>query len=184
MIQMDTPGGLMKSMRMIVKDIMTSPVPVVVYVAPSGSRAASAGVYITYAAHVAAMAPGTNIGAASPVTMGGQGGDSTNATMMKKVTNDAAAMLRSLAEKRKRNAEWAEEAVREAVSITEVEALEKGVIEYIAPSLDSLLSLIDGLEIETATAKVTLKTKNAKKKIIAMSLRYRILDVISDPNIA
>jgi membrane-bound serine protease (ClpP class) len=184
-IELDTPGGLMKSMRMIVKDIMSSEVPVVVYVSPSGSRAASAGVYITYAAHIAAMAPGTNIGAASPVTMGGQGGDSTNATtMMKKATNDAAAMLRSLAEKRGRNAEWAEEAVREAVSITEVEALEKGIIEYIAPDLDSLLAQIDELEIETVSARLKLNTKNAQKKFIAMSWRYRILDVISDPNIA
>jgi len=183
-IEMDTPGGLMKSMRMIVKDIMGSEVPVVVYVAPSGAHAGSAGVYITYASHIAAMAPGTNIGAASPVNMGAGGADSSNATMMKKAMNDAAAMIRSLAEKRGRNAEWAEEAVREAVSITEVEALEKGVIEYIAPSLDSLLSMIDGKEIETVSAKVVLNTKEARKKYIAMSWRHQVLDVISDPNIA
>jgi membrane-bound serine protease (ClpP class) len=183
-IEMDTPGGLMKSMRMIVKDIMGSEVPVVVYVAPSGAHAGSAGVYITYASHIAAMAPGTNIGAASPVTMGAGSADSSNATMMKKAMNDAAAMIRSLAEKRSRNAEWAEEAVREAVSITELEALEKGVIEYVAPSLDSLLSMIDGKEIETVSAKVVLHTKDASKKVISMSWRHRILDVISDPNIA
>jgi len=183
-IKMDTPGGLMKSMHIIVKDIMASEVPVVVYVAPSGSRAASAGVFITYAAHVAAMAPGTNIGAASPVTMGAAGADSANQTMLKKATNDAVAHIRSIAEKRGRNADWGEKAVREAVSITETEALELGVIEYIAPTLDSLLSLIDGKEVETASAIVVLKTKDARRKRIEMSLRYKILDVISDPNIA
>lgn len=183
-IQMDTPGGLMESMHMIVKDIMASAVPVVVYVSPSGSRAASAGVFITYAAHVAAMAPGTNIGAASPVTMGGAGADSSNQTMMKKVTNDAVALIRSVAEKRGRNADWAEEAVREAVSITETEALELGVIDFIAPTIDSLLSLVDGRKVETATAIYVLKTKTAKRKHIEMSWRYKILDVISNPNIA
>jgi len=183
-IQMDTPGGLMESMHMIVKDIMASAVPVVVYVSPSGSRAASAGVFITYAAHVAAMAPGTNIGAASPVTMGGAGADSSNQTMMKKVTNDAVALIRSVAEKRGRNADWAEEAVREAVSITETEALELGVIDFIAPTIDSLLSLIDGRKVETATSIYVLKTKTAKRKHIEMSWRYKILDVISNPNIA
>lgn len=182
-IEMDTPGGLMASMHMIVKDIMASPVPVVVYVSPSGSRAASAGVFITYAAHVAAMAPGTNIGAASPVAMGA-GADTSDQTMMRKATNDAVAHIRSVAEKRGRNADWAEQAVREAVSITETEALELGVIEYVAPTLDSLLSLIDGLEIETATAIVALKTKDAKRKHIEMSLRLKILNVITDPNIA
>ena len=183
-IQMDTPGGLMQSMHLIVKDIMASEVPVVVYVSPSGSRAASAGVFITYAAHVAAMAPGTNIGAASPVTMGGAGADSSNQTLMRKITNDAVAQIRSIAEKRHRNADWAEKAVREAVSITETEALKLGVVNYIAPTLDSLLTMIDGLKIETATAIVVLKTKNAKRKYIEMSLREKILDVISDPNIA
>lgn len=183
-IQMDTPGGLMESMHMIVKDIMASAVPVVVYVAPSGSRAASAGVFITYAAHIAAMAPGTNIGAASPVTMGGAGADSSNQTLMKKVTNDAVALIRSVAEKRGRNADWAEEAVREAVSITETQALELGVIDFVAPTIDSLLSLIDGRKVETATAIYVLKTKTAKQKHIEMSWRYKILDVISNPNIA
>jgi membrane-bound serine protease (ClpP class) len=183
-IQMDTPGGLMTSMHMIVKDIMASEVPVVVYVSPSGSRAASAGVFITYAAHIAAMAPGTNIGAASPVNMGGAGADSSNQTLLKKATNDAVAHIRSIAEKRGRNADWGEKAVREAVSITESEALELNVVEYVVPTLDSLLSIIDGLKVETATAIVVLKTKNAKRKYIEMSLRHKILDVISDPNIA
>lgn len=183
-IQMDTPGGLMESMHMIVKDIMASAVPVVVYVSPSGSRAASAGVFITYAAHIAAMAPGTNIGAASPVTMGGAGADSTNQTLMKKITNDAVALIRSIAEKRGRNADWAEEAVREAVSITDAQALKLGVIDFIAPTIDSLLSLIDGRKVETATSVYVLKTKTAKRKYIEMSWRYKILDVISNPNIA
>lgn len=183
-IQMDTPGGLMQSMHLIVKDIMASEVPVVVYVSPSGSRAASAGVFITYAANIAAMAPGTNIGAASPVTMGAGGADSSNQTLMRKATNDAVAHIRSIAQKRGRNADWGEKAVREAVSITETEALKLGVIDYIAPSLDSLLSLIDGKEVETATATVVLKTRKAQRKEIEMSWRYKILDVISDPNIA
>jgi len=181
-IQLDTPGGLMKSMRVIIKDIFAARIPVVVYVAPSGARAGSAGVFITMAAHIAAMAPGTNIGAAHPVAMGAQA-DTSN-TMMEKITNDAVAFIKSIAERRGRNAEWAEKAVRESASITSSEALELNVIDYIASSLDSLLLLIDGKEVETVAGKVVLKTANADVKILKMSFRYRILDVISDPNIA
>ncbi len=181
-IEMDTPGGLMESMRMINKEILASKIPVIVYVYPSGSRAASAGVFISYAAHLVAMAPGTNMGAAHPVTIGGQA--DTSSTMMEKVTNDAAASIRSLAEKRKRNVEWAEKAVRESVSITEKEALKLGVINYIAPSLDSLLILIDGKTIDMDGEKYVLKTKNARITLIEMNWRFRILDRLSDPNIA
>ncbi|MFZ0388988.1 MAG: nodulation protein NfeD, partial [Calditrichia bacterium] len=145
-IQLDTPGGLMKSMQKIVKDILASPVPVVVYIAPPGSRSGSAGVFITYAAHVAAMAPGTNIGAAHPVNFGG-GADSSE-TLMEKITNDAVASITSVAEKRGRNAEWAEKAVRESASIPASEALELHVIDVLAPDVDSLLSYLNGRSYE------------------------------------
>ena len=181
-IEMDTPGGLMESMRQIIKKMLNSRIPVIVYVYPSGSRAASAGVFITYAAHIAAMTPGTHIGAAHPVTIGGQ--PDTSNTMMEKITNDAAAFIRSLAEKRGRNVEWAEKAVRESVSITEKEALKLGVIDYVAPTLDSLLTLIDGKEVDLDGQKYVLHTKGAPKVTIQMNWRFRILDRISDPNIA
>ena len=181
-IEMDTPGGLMESMRQIIKRILSSTVPVVVYVYPSGARAASAGVFITYSAHIAAMTPGTNIGAAHPVTMGGQ--PDTSNTMMEKITNDAAAFIRSLAEKRGRNVQWAEKAVRQSVSITESEALKLGVIDYVAPTLDSLLTLIDGRTVDLDGRKKVLHTKGAAVVTIEMNWRYRILDRISDPNIA
>lgn len=180
-IQMDTPGGLMESMRTIIKDILASRIPVIVYVNPSGSRAASAGVFICYSAHIVAMTPGTNIGAAHPVTIGQT--DSTSA-IMEKVTNDAAAYIRSLAEKRNRNVEWGEKAVRESVSITEKEALELNVIDYIVPTLDSLLSVIDGKEVDMDDQKYILHTENAEIITIRMNWRFRILDKISDPNIA
>lgn len=181
-IELDTPGGLMESMRMIIKEILASDIPVIVYVHPSGSRAASAGVFISYAAHLVAMTPGTNMGAAHPVTIGGQA--DTSSAMMDKVTNDAAAYIRSLAEKRKRNAEWGEEAVRESVSITEKEALELNVIDYISPTLDSLLIMVDGKEIDMDGESYTLDTKDADIFTVEMNWRFRILDRISDPNIA
>ncbi len=182
-IQMDTPGGLMKSMQQIVKDILASPVPVVVYIAPPGSRAGSAGVFITYAAHIAAMAPGTNIGAAHPVNMG-IGKDSTNQTMMEKITNDAVAYIRSIAEKRGRNADWAEEAVRESASIPASEALRLHVVDVLADNVDSLLAWMDGKEVEVLTGKKVLHTENAQIVPIEMSWRLKVLNVISDPNIA
>ncbi len=139
-IQLNTPGGLLESTRAIVSDILTSPVPVVVHVAPSGAHAGSAGVFVTLAAHIAAMAPGTNIGAAHPVNLVGK----TDSVMNIKATNDAAAFIRSIAEKRKRNLEWSEDAVRNSLSITENEALKKNVIDYIAPNVNALLNQIDG----------------------------------------
>lgn len=185
LIELDTPGGLMESMHDIVKGIMGSDVPVIVYVAPSGSRAGSAGVFITLAAHIAAMAPGTNIGAAHPVTMqmGAESKDSTGA-MMDKIVNDAAAYIRSIAEKRGRNADWAEDAVRKSSSITETEALQKHVIDLVASSRDSLLILLDGREVDLPGGKKGLSLKDARLEKISMTWRDRLLEVISDPNIA
>ena len=180
-IQLDTPGGLMKSMHEIVKKILAADVPVAVFVGPSGSRAGSAGVFITLAAHIAAMAPGTNIGSAHPVTITGE--QDTSQVMMEKVVNDAVASIRSVSEKRGRNADWAEKAVRESANITEREALEQNVIEYVVPTVDSLLSVIDGMEIEVLSGKKTLATANARIVIFDMSFRQRFLDILSDPNI-
>jgi membrane-bound serine protease (ClpP class) len=181
-IELDTPGGLMESMRQITKELLSSRIPIIVYVSPQGARAASAGVFITYAAHVAAMAPSTNIGAAHPVSMGG--GADTSSVMGDKITNDAVAQIKALAEKRGRNAEWAENAVRQSVSITEKEALKLNVINFISPSVDSLLVQLDGMQVEVFSGKYTLNTKNARVKYIEMNWRYKILDKISNPNVA
>jgi membrane-bound serine protease (ClpP class) len=180
LIQLDTPGGLVDSMRDIVKKIMASDIPVIVYVAPSGARAASAGVFITMAAHIAAMAPGTRIGAAHPVTMQGN----MDKTMEEKVVNDLAAMARGIAEKRGRNIQWAEDAVRKSVSVTDTEALKLNVIDLISPTLQSLLDSIDGRTVVLPRGEKTLRTKTATVKMIEMSFRYRFLNVISNPNIA
>ncbi|PYM32059.1 MAG: serine protease [Candidatus Rokuibacteriota bacterium] len=179
-IQLDTPGGLERSMRSIVQRMMNADVPVVVYVAPTGARAASAGVFITMAAHVAAMAPATNIGAASPVALGG-GADKT---MLKKVENDAAAFIRTVAVERGRNADWAEKAVRQAVSITEREALKLKVVDLIADSLPDLLDKLDGRVVKLPKATVTLATKGAPVRPIEIGVRDRVLNVITDPNVA
>ena len=180
-IQLDTPGGLDLSMRDIVKAILSSDVPIVVYVAPAGSRAASAGVFITYAAHIAAMAPGTNIGSAHPVVMGGEKMDET---MMKKVENDAVAYLKGIAAKRRRNAEWAEKAVRKSENITAEEALKIKVIDLIAPDKKALLEAIDGKKVEVVSGEKILKTAKAEIKDIEMGLRHRILNAITNPNVA
>ena len=177
-IEMDTPGGLAESMRGIVKAIFASKVPVVVYVAPSGSRAASAGVMITMAADVAAMAPGTNIGAAHPV---GVGGKEIDGAMSEKVVNDMVASAKSVAAKRGRNAEWVEKAIRKSVSVTETEALKGNVIDIVAKDLDDLIRQINGRKIE---GKGVLKLDNAKKIVLKEGLRTKILKTISDPNIA
>src|SRR5712692_4403820 len=149
-IRLDTPGGLDTSMRLTIKDITASPIPVIVYVSPSGGRAASAGVFILYSAHIAAMAPGTNVGAAHPVAMGG---GEMDAVMKAKVENDAAAYINAIAEKRGRNFKWAEDAVRKSVSVTEKEALSLKVIDLIADDVPSLLSAVDGREIVTGAGK-------------------------------
>ena len=180
LIQLNTPGGLVDSTNHIVMKIMSSSLPVVVYVAPSGGRAASAGVFITLSAHIAAMAPTTHIGAASPVQMEGK----MDETMAKKVTNDLAAMIRGIAEKRGRNAKWAEEAVRKSVSITETEALKNKVIDLIAPDIDTLVKQIDGRTVDVVIGKRTIKTAGATVKELPMGFRYKLLGIISNPNIA
>jgi membrane-bound serine protease (ClpP class) len=186
-IELNTPGGLLKSTRIIVSDIFGSKVPVIVYVAPSGAQAASAGVFITLAANVAAMAPGTNIGAAHPVMMQEGGGanrkDSLN-IMMEKATNDAAAFMRTIAEKRGRNVEWAENSVRRSLSLTETEALSADAIDIIVPCRDSLLKALDSMKIITASGWNIIHTKNAEIRITPMNTAQKLLDIISDPNIA
>jgi membrane-bound serine protease (ClpP class) len=179
-LQLDTPGGLERSMRAIVQRILNAEVPVIVYVAPTGARAASAGVFITLAAHVAAMAPATNIGAAHPVALGG-GADKES---LKKIENDAAAFIRTVALERGRNAEWAEKAVRQSVSITEREALRLKVIDVLAESVPDLLQKIDGRVVKTPRGPVTLTTRAAEVKPIAIGFRDRVLNVITDPNVA
>jgi len=180
-IRLDTPGGLASSMRTMVKAILNSPIPVVVFVAPKGAGAASAGVMVTVAAHVAAMAPGTNIGAASPVTAGGK---DMEKTMTKKVMNDMASYGRGIAQDKGKNAEWVEKAIREAVSITADEAVKKNVVDLVASDVDELLELLDGREITLRDAKIRLKTKGLVKIPYRPKFRDRILKTISDPNIA
>ena len=180
-LQMDTPGGLDTAMRDIVQSLLNSPVPVIVYIAPSGARAASAGVLITLAAHVAAMAPGTNIGAAHPV---GLGGGQMDETMLKKVENDAAAYAKSLAEQKGRNVEWAVKAVRESESVSAQKALELNIIDLVASSVPELIEKVDGREVETVWGKRTLALKDLPVEPMEMGWRYRLLDTLSNPNIA
>jgi membrane-bound serine protease (ClpP class) len=177
-VELDTPGGLAESMRDIIKAILGSNVPVVVYVAPSGARAASAGVMITMAADVAAMAPGTNIGAAHPV---GAGGQEINKKMSEKVVNDMVAHAKSVAERRGRNVEWVEKAIRESVSVTEKEALEKNIIDIVAEDRQDLLRQLNGLDL---SGKGTLRTTGVAVQVLEESIRTKILKTISDPNIA
>ncbi len=179
-IRLDTPGGLDTSMRAIVKEISASTVPVIVYVSPGGARAASAGTFITLAAHIAAMAPGTNIGAAHPVAVGQKMDEET----AMKATNDAAAYIRSLAEKSGRNAQWAEDAVRKSVSATETEALGKKVIDLVSRDLESLLRDVDGKTVKTAGGEKRLKTAGATVVGQEMGMRHKILNFISDPSVA
>jgi membrane-bound serine protease (ClpP class) len=178
-IQLNTPGGLLTSTRIIVSAILESKIPIVVYVSPSGAHAGSAGVFITMAAHIAAMAPGTNIGAAHPVDMQGK----MDTVMSEKATNDAAAFIRSIAEKRNRNLTWAEEAVRKSQAITETEALDTNVIDLTAKNIDDLLIQIDGKQIETVNGTKTLHTKGARIEPMEMGWAERLLDLLSDPNI-
>jgi len=180
-ILLDTPGGLDTSMREIVKSIMDSNVPVVVYVYPSGARAASAGSIILLSAHIAAMTPGTNVGAAHPVSIGKEKVDKE---MMSKVVKDAEAYARSIAMKRGRNVEWAAKAVKESASITAKDALEKKVIDIVAEDLDRLIEGIEGKEVETKKGKVILRLKGKKKVQYEMPFKYRFLSYISDPNVA
>jgi membrane-bound serine protease (ClpP class) len=180
-VRLDTPGGLASSMRTMVKSILNSRVPVVVYVSPQGAGAASAGVMVTVAAHVAAMAPGTNIGAAHPVTAGGK---DMEKTMTEKVVNDMASYGRGIAQQKGRNAEWVEKAIRESVSITADEAVKKNVVDLVAKDVDELLKLLEGREITLREGKIVLKTAGLAKTRYKPGVRDRILKTISDPNIA
>jgi len=199
-LRLNTPGGLDSAMRTIVQDILAAPIPVACYVAPGGARAASAGTYLLYASHIAAMAPGTNVGAATPVQLGGGGGlpkpgvpdtgedkqspDKTGDTMTSKAVNDATAYLRSLAQLRGRNVEWAEKAVRESASIAAEEALTLGVIDLVAPDLGSLLTALQGREVSVQGRAWALETEAAPLVVIEPDWRTRLLSVIADPNIA
>ncbi|WP_457151302.1 NfeD family protein [Mesorhizobium sp. P5_C1] len=205
-LQIDTPGGLVTSMREMIADILASPVPVIGYVAPAGGHAASAGTYILYATHVAAMAPGTNLGAATPVEMGGlpslPGGDKDNSdqndkgdqkdatgrpagdAMMAKVTNDAVALIRSLAELRGRNGDWGEKAVREAASLSASAALQEHVIDFVAHDTTELLQLADGRTVDVAGRKVVLATKGLRVETLEPGWFIQLLSVITDPNVA
>ncbi len=180
-IIMDTPGGLDDSMRAIIKDILNTKIPVIVYVYPTGSRAASAGVFITYASDIAAMAPGTSIGAAHPITIGGQ---EVSDEVIDKILNDSVSYIKGLAAAKGRNEIWAEDAVRKSVSITSDEALSINVIDYIAHDLADLFKQIDGLEIEKMDERFLLSTKDADVREIPMGFFARLLHLISNPNIA
>jgi membrane-bound serine protease (ClpP class) len=181
-IRLDTPGGLDLAMRDIAKAILNAPLPVIVFVAPSGARAASAGVIITVAAHIAVMAPGTNIGAAHPVGLGIGGG--MDKTMSTKVENDAVAYVQGIANKRGRNEAWVEKAVRKSESITAEEALRLKVIDFIATDLNRLIEQADGREVVLAEGKKILKTKGALLNEKIMGVRQKVLSALSDPNIA
>lgn len=199
-LRINTPGGLDYSMREMIRHILLSPVPVATYVAPAGSRAASAGTYILYASHVAAMAPTTNLGAATPIQVGGMPGspekpddpgeETENGeeppadTLERKMINDAVAYIKALAGRHGRNEEWAEKAVREAVSLTAAEALEKGVIDLVAVDVEQLLEGIDGREVVMEQETLTLATKDLTVVRVDPDWRTRLLTVITDPNVA
>jgi len=200
-LRLDTPGGLDTSMRRIIREILASPIPVVSFVAPSGARAASAGTYILYASHIAAMAPATNLGAATPVEIGGSPapaerrrsrdkGDSNNEeratpdTMKRKQVHDASAYIRSLAQLRGRNVEWAEQAVREAVSLSAEEAKTKHVIDLMAEDLPALLKQLDGRKVAVQGAERTLHTAGAETIFVEPDWRTRFLAIIADPSVA
>lgn len=179
-VELDTPGGLDASMRVITQAILNAALPVAVHVAPSGARAASAGTFIALAADIAAMAPGTTIGAAHPVNLIGKGDE----TMTAKAVNDAAAYARSIAERRGRSGDWAEKAVRESASLTETQALEQGVIDLVAPDLDGLLAALDGRELDRPDGAVVLQTRDRPVVRLPMDWRRRVLDWLADPNVA
>lgn len=180
LIHLNTPGGLLKSTRLIVSDILESPVPVIVYVSPAGAQSASAGIFITLAAHIAVMAPGTNIGAAHPVILSG----TMDSIMSVKVTNDAAAFIRSIAEKRNRSILWAENAVRKSFAYSETEALADSAIDLIAKDEQDLLNQVDGRTIDLNGTTKTLQTKNTRIERYEMTFFQKFLSIISDPSIA
>ena len=179
-LMLDTPGGLESSMREMVQSLLETPFPVVVYVAPGGARATSAGMFLTMAGHVAAMAPATHIGAAHPVPLGMEVDD----VMDEKMTSDAAALIRSIATTRGRNAEWGEQAVRENLSLTASEALELDVIDVVSENLEDLLAQIDGMQVTTTVGEVTLRTQGAPLQRQPMTLMERMVHIITNPDIA
>lgn len=184
-LQLNTPGGLLQSTRNIVSDFLSASIPVIVFVSPRGGQAASAGAFITLSAHVAVMAPGTNIGAAHPVTMSeGENTDDSTNIMMTKATNDAAAFARTIAEKRGRNVTWAEESVRKSSSLTEREALDLNVIDFVADNIEDLIRKLDGYSVETVDGKVILYTDDIEVEYTEMTFKEKFLDTLSDPNIA
>lgn len=199
-LEMDTPGGLDTTMRAIIKDILASPIPVATYVAPDGSRAASAGTYILYASHIAAMAPATNLGAATPIRLGGWQGKPEPAdqpsddkqeplgkpldTLQKKMINDAEAYIKALAARHGRNSEWAAKAVREAVSLTAEEALQAQVIDILAVDLKDLLQQMDSREVAMTDASLALATADLTVVRLPPDWRTRVLMVLTDPNVA
>jgi membrane-bound serine protease (ClpP class) len=180
-VQLDTPGGLLESTKMIVKDMLGAAVPVIVYVAPSGAGATSAGVFVTMAGNLAAMAPGTNIGAAHPV--GGQG-ENIGGDLREKVENFTASLGRTIAQQRGRNVEWAEKAVRDSVSVTEREAVKLKIVDFVADSVDDLLAKANGRTVEVRGQKVVLNTAGAPVQRYEMRLRQRLLDLLANPNVA
>lgn len=184
LIRMDTPGGLDSSMRRIIKGIQGSGVPVAAFVGPGGSRAASAGTFIAIASHIAAMAPGTNIGAAHPVNLMGGGGGEQATVMESKVVQDASAYIRSLAEKRGRNAHWAELAVTKSVSVSAEEAKKLNVIDLVAFNVQALALALEGREVVVDSQTVILATEGKEIVYHEMNKRQKILDVISNPNVA
>lgn len=181
LIELNTPGGLLKSMDEITGALLNARVPVIVHISPSGARAASAGVFVTYAAHIAAMAPATRIGAAHPVAIG-QGGQ-PDSTSMEKITNDAVAGIRAIARRRGRNADWAEEAVRKSVSISEEDAVRLDVVDLIAPTTEALLQSVHGRTVEIDGGPVRLATRGVAVRTVRMDPSERFLDLLSDPNI-
>jgi membrane-bound serine protease (ClpP class) len=183
-VRIDTPGGVLDPTRDIVRMFLGAKVPVLALVAPSGARAGSAGMFITIAAHIAAMAPGSNIGAAHPVLGGGKDPDTAGKELAKKVENDAAAMARAIAEQRGRNVEWAEAAVRESASITASEALEKKVIDLLASNRAELLEAVHGRTVRVANRDVTLATRGATVEVFKMTIQQRALRTLGHPNIA
>jgi membrane-bound serine protease (ClpP class) len=183
-IEMNTPGGLGSAMDDIIDDILQSKVPVVVYVAPINARAASAGVYITYASHIAVMAPSTNIGSASPILTGSSGNITTDETLGRKIMNDAIARITNLAQLRGRNVDWAVKAVRDADNITSQEALDLGVIDLIEPDLESLLAEINGRTVTTESGVVTINTANARIEKVKLGIVGEFLQLLADPTLA
>ena len=183
LVELDTPGGLVSSLRSMIQRVLASRVPVIVYVAPQGAQSASAGALLTISAHVAAMSPGTEIGAASPVGLGGGGGESDD-TMKKKAENDLAAFARSIAEERGRNADWAERAVRESIASTANEALREGVIDLVAADRVELFAMLDGKTVKTIESEVTLELKAAVVEEFAPTFQEQILIKLADPNLA